>query len=192
MFPRQEMPEWTNDVLPFITSTRPMVNEIFEEVPYDTELYEFSRIAYGVINTPLFEPTCNLTCGALFEPTCNLTCGGIVNSELFEQTAYDTDLYENSHSECGVFPSITDELLIITISNANTEIHSTVILHEDADTYVASKPITHLTLRVANTKKEIIVMYNGVEYHNYTMSNNGSYIQFVFNEPITPAIFMDI
>jgi hypothetical protein len=56
MFPRQEMPEWTNDVLPIITSIRPMIDEIFEEVPYDTELYEFSRIAYGLINIPLFEP----------------------------------------------------------------------------------------------------------------------------------------
>jgi hypothetical protein len=24
------------------------------------------------------------------------------------------------------------------------------------------------------------------------MTNNGSYIQFVFDEPITPAIFMDV
>jgi hypothetical protein len=79
------MPEWTNDVLPIITSIRPMIDEIFEEVPYDTELYEFSRIAYGLINIPLFEPT------------CNLTCSGIINSGGFEQNPYDVDLYESSH-----------------------------------------------------------------------------------------------
>jgi len=208
MFPRQEMPEWTNDVLPIITSIRPMIDEIFEEVPYDTELYEFSRIAYGLINIPLFEPTCNLTCCGIVNPggfeqnaydtdlyeSSHSECG-IVNSGGFEQNPYDTDLYENSHSKCGIcgiFPSITDELIITTVSNTNTEIHSTIILHEDANTYVASKPITHLTLRVSQSKSKIIVMYDGVEYHDYTMSNNGSYIQFIFNKPITPAIFMDV
>jgi len=219
MFPRQEMPEWTNDVLPIITSIRPMIDEIFEEVPYDTELYEFSRIAYGLINIPLFEPTCNLTCCGsvnpegfeqnpggfeqnpydvdLYEsshPECGIVSkyGGCVNPDVFEQNPYDTDLYENSHPECGIFPSITDELIITTVSNTDTEIHSTIILHKDANTYVASKPITHLTLRVSQSKSEIIVMYDGIEYHNYTMTNNGSYIQFVFDEPITPAIFMDV
>ena len=83
-------------------------------------------------------------------------------------------------------------MIITTVSNTNTEIHSTIILHEDANTYVASKPITHLTLRVSQSKSEIIVMYDGAEYHDYTMSNNGSYIQFIFNKPITPAIFMDV
>jgi hypothetical protein len=180
MFPRQELPSWTDDVLPIVSSPRPMIDELFEESGYDTQLYEFTRVAYGLINIPLFEPT------------CALTCGGIVNPDVFEQNAYDTDLYENSHSECGIFPSITDELIITTVSNTDTEIHSTIILHEDADTYVASKPITHLTLRVSQSKSEIIVMYDGIEYHNYTMTNNGSYIQFVFDEPITPAIFMDV
>jgi hypothetical protein len=80
----------------------------------------------------------------------------------------------------------------MSLLRKNLKKFGSIILHEDANTYVASKPITHLTLRVSQSKSKIIVMYDGIEYHNYKMTNNGSYIQFVFDEPITPAIFMDV
>jgi hypothetical protein len=157
-----------------------MIDELFEESGYDTQLYEFTRVAYGLINIPLFEPT------------CALTCGGIAIPELFEQTEYDNDVYETSHPECGVFPSITDELLITITEGNNTEIHSTVILDANANTYVAPHPITHLTIVTSILTNEIQVVYEGDLITEYTLTKNGTNLVFVFPNPITPAIFMDV